>query len=1235
MRLGLRLNKKSGFKSLTTCLLSLFMAALACIPLANASSPDTSLDLDNTQIKGSTTYSCLSFGCAPDFTIPTSGSPTGRFDVAYPQAIDTTPGTTVFATNDPLASVKVVKYAANGSTNNFSTDSIYNDSALSTGDFFVVRVISGDHSTTSYYRFTINILLSSNRDLAIGAKIKGVSLTSSNYGSPVQSASLFASITAGSVTLTQAQASDTTGTIGHETVFQASNLYANIVNVVKYSSGSSFASFSASTPSYADQAISNGDFFIIGVSAQDLSTNYYKIVVTVSTPSLSNISSLTGISLNVGTLSPAFSSTVTSYTTYRPSTDTSISVTPTFTGTGESVKINGSPTASNSPVAVYVGSTRPATITLVATAQDNTTTTYTITVAAPATSYTFTGPNSGAVSTNSSNFTITPVDGGYNGTISIAVSGGGLSTTITKTFTNSSSAQTFIVTPTGVGTVTLTPTASPSLGTNPAALSYVSTAAKSLSIGTLSAAPQATVPSTSTYPVTTVSIADGQGVSISWFASDGTTSMSSPIGISISGSNVSSNASLLTVTTLNNSMAGNYYFKATSDGTTSALKTLTVSAAPVLATTSTLSGISLSAGTLSPAFSSTVTSYTTYRPSTDTAISVTPTFTGTGESVKINGSPTASNSAVGVYVGSTRPSTITLVATAQDNTTTTYTITVAAPATSYTFTGPNSGAVSTGSTNFAIAPVGGGYNGTISIAVSGGGLSSTITKTFTNSSAAQTFTITPTGVGTVTLTPTASPSLGTNPVALSYISTPAKSLSIGTISAAPQATVPSTSTYPVTTVSIADGQGVSISWFASDGTTLVSSPTGISISGSNVSSNASLLTVTTLNSSVAGNYYFKATSDGTTSALKTLIVAAAPVLATTSTLSGISIFGTTLSPAFNSSTASYTATVDNSVASISVTPSFLGTGETSTVNGVQTTSGTSSSLINLAVGTNTITVVGTAQDGSTTTYTITVTRSVSSGNGTPAPAPDPVQTNSINNGSTTVSGPIGGGDCTINGNFGSAVTNVSIDGTLLPKTSWNQTSSSVTINMPPHDEGTVSIQIFDGQAPLLTPVTYKYLSNPSATSAPSTNSPAGSSSTSGTSTSAGNGAATPTPTPSANPTPPAKSDSATSTSTPSAKKEKAVLSYSYNSAKTTGDIKTFLSTLAITPTSKISIAGYAQPTAPSDDLRISKDRAMKLKEAILALYPKVQVEVSANGSKKEALCENSSNRCAVVTILKK
>jgi outer membrane protein OmpA-like peptidoglycan-associated protein len=90
------------------------------------------------------------------------------------------------------------------------------------------------------------------------------------------------------------------------------------------------------------------------------------------------------------------------------------------------------------------------------------------------------------------------------------------------------------------------------------------------------------------------------------------------------------------------------------------------------------------------------------------------------------------------------------------------------PATSYTLTGPASGTVNSASTNFTITPVGGVYTGTISVALSGGGLSTTITKTFDESSAAQTFTITPTSVGSVTLTPTSSAQLGTDPSALTY-----------------------------------------------------------------------------------------------------------------------------------------------------------------------------------------------------------------------------------------------------------------------------------------------------------------------------------------------------------------------------------------------------------------------------------------------------------------------------------
>jgi hypothetical protein len=89
-----------------------------------------------------------------------------------------------------------------------------------------------------------------------------------------------------------------------------------------------------------------------------------------------------------------------------------------------------------------------------------------------ATSYTFTAPSpaSGYVNSASGNFTVTP-NGAFTGTITITPSGGGLSTPIVLTFSNSAIAQTFTVTPTAVGTANLTPTNSGAL-TNPANLSY-------------------------------------------------------------------------------------------------------------------------------------------------------------------------------------------------------------------------------------------------------------------------------------------------------------------------------------------------------------------------------------------------------------------------------------------------------------------------------------------------------------------------------------------------------------------------------------------------------------------------------------------------------------------------------------------------------------------------------------------------------------------------------------------
>ena len=97
-------------------------------------------------------------------------------------------------------------------------------------------------------------------------------------------------------------------------------------------------------------------------------------------------------------------------------------------------------------------------------------------------------------------------------------------------------------------------------------------------------------------------------------------------------------------------------------------------------------------------------------------------------------------------------------------------------------------------------------------------------------------------------------------------------------------------------------------------------------------------------------------------------------LATTSSLTNLTGSAITLSPAFDPTTLNYTATVANGVAATTVTATFTGTGETVTINGTAKASGAASGSISLAEGLNTISVVATAEDGSTTTYTILVTR---------------------------------------------------------------------------------------------------------------------------------------------------------------------------------------------------------------------------------------------------------------------
>ena len=85
----------------------------------------------------------------------------------------------------------------------------------------------------------------------------------------------------------------------------------------------------------------------------------------------------------------------------------------------------------------------------------------------------------------------------------------------------------------------------------------------------------------------------------------------------------------------------------------------------------------------------------------------------------------------------------------------------------------------------------------------------------------------------------------------------------------------------------------------------------------------------------------------------------------------------TLSPDFYQTITEYTAVVVYETVSITVTPTAAGTNSTVTVNGTTVASGQPSNEIDLVVGDNEISILVTAEDGtSTETYTVTVTRNI-------------------------------------------------------------------------------------------------------------------------------------------------------------------------------------------------------------------------------------------------------------------
>lgn len=91
------------------------------------------------------------------------------------------------------------------------------------------------------------------------------------------------------------------------------------------------------------------------------------------------------------------------------------------------------------------------------------------------------------------------------------------------------------------------------------------------------------------------------------------------------------------------------------------------------------------------------------------------------------------------------------------------------------------------------------------------------------------------------------------------------------------------------------------------------------------------------------------------------------------TLSALSVSGTTLSPAFNSGVLAYSSTVANAQLTVTVTPTRSGSLSTITIDGNAVASGSASNPIPIDVGSNTIQVV-TSNGSCNTTTLLTVTR---------------------------------------------------------------------------------------------------------------------------------------------------------------------------------------------------------------------------------------------------------------------
>ena len=393
-----------------------------------------------------------------------------------------------------------------------------------------------------------------------------------------------------------------------------------------------------------------------------------------------------------------------------------------------------------------------------------------------------------------------------------------------------------------------------------------------------------------------------------------------------------------------------------------------------------LASLSVSAGTLSPAFLSATTSYTETVSNATASITITPTTSDAAATVKVNGTAVTSGTASGAIPLALGINTISTVVTAQDGTTTqTYTITVTRAQSAVAYLSNLTVHTATLSPAFAFKTF--AYTSTVP------GTTTSVTVTPSLLDASATVTVNGTAVASKTASGPITLAPGSNIINIVVTAADGTTMQTYTVTI----TRPASTTATLSSLKISAGTlspvfaTATTSYTASVAGTVASvtiTPTA-TISGSTVTVNGTAVVSGTASGAISLNTgantinVVVTAQDGVTKKTYTLIVGQG---SNNAYLSNLKATTATLSPTFAFKTLAYTASVPNTTTSVTVTANLLdATASSLKVNGTVVVNKTASGPIALLAGPNTINIVIIAQDGVTKiTYTITITRAPSS-----------------------------------------------------------------------------------------------------------------------------------------------------------------------------------------------------------------------------------------------------------------